>query len=158
MISLFTSTRQWVKFTCGLCLGYGGVALVSSQVQLVVNTSESLPMKIFVQLKHLPPSKGDYTLVESLWYGKRLIKQVIGIPGDEITYDEKGTLRVNGKSIGFVKERATDGRVLTPISAQAIPEAHVFLYAPHPDSFDSRYEELGLRQQDELQGLALPVW
>jgi hypothetical protein len=38
-----------------------------------------------------------------------------------------------------------------------IPEGQVFLYSPHPKSFDSRYQEVGLVQVSDLEGTAIAI-
>lgn len=82
---------------------------------------------------------------------------MIAEAGETISYDKEGTLYVGTQAVGKPKHLSKTGKILTPIKEQVIPEGHVFLYAPHQDSFDSRYEELGLIHKKALQGRAVPV-
>ena len=51
----------------------------------------------------------------------------------------------------------SDGRRLYATPAQTIPKEYVFLYSGHIQSFDSRYQELGLVPLSKLQGLVVPL-
>ncbi|MBW8309697.1 MAG: S26 family signal peptidase [Candidatus Paracaedibacteraceae bacterium] len=155
--SFMKHPHQWKQFI----YVFGGTLLIlnllKNNVHIVRNNSDSLPFKSFIHLTNKKPKKGDYTLVDSLWYETKLIKKVVGIAGDRISYTAKGELKVADLIVGSQKTKSKDGRHLTPLKAQIIPEGQVFLYAPHPSSFDSRYEELGLTPIEALQGTAYPV-
>ena len=155
--SYLYSTKNWlIAGACFLMILEAFRTLVDN-VHVVINRTDSLPIKAFVHLRHQVPHKGDYTLVSSSRYGRRLVKRVIAEAGETISYDKEGTLYVGTQEVGKPKHLSKTGQILTPIKEQVIPEGHVFLYAPHQDSFDSRYEELGLIHQNALQGRAVPV-
>lgn len=155
--SFLKSPSQWVRGCFAFGVTFYSFSVLAAHVHLVVNKTDSLPIKTFIHLKHQPPKKGDYTLVSSAWYNGRLIKQVLAEAGEKITYDSQGALYVGSKKIGVPKTKTKEGKPLTPIAPQVIPEGYVFLYAPHNESFDSRYVELGLVKKSALQGCALPV-
>jgi type IV secretory pathway protease TraF len=53
--------------------------------------------------------------------------------------------------------KLNSGNGITPTQDQVIPEGQVFLYSPHPKSFDSRYQEVGLVQVSDLEGTAIAI-
>ena len=148
---------QWMRGCFAFGVTFCSFSVLAEYVHVVVNKTDSLPIRTFIHLKRQLPKKGDYTLVSSAWYNGRLIKQVLAEAGEKITYDSKGILYVGRQKIGVPKTQSKDGRELTPIAPQVIPDGYVFLYAPHNESFDSRYAELGLVKKSALQGRALPV-
>lgn len=156
-VSYLKSFRQWQKAAIAFTGVLFGIQLLSHHVHLVLNRTDSLPYTTFIHLPNKVPQKGDYTLLDSHWYSGKLIKQVIAVAGDQISYTSSGSLQVNDTVIASQYSQSRDGRKLTPIATQVIPEGKVFLYAPHGRSFDSRYEELGLVPVDVLQGTAYPV-
>lgn len=92
-----------------------------------------------------------------------MIKKVAGMAGDELFYDKEGNLWVSalwtGRAcpgapvkIGKQKKSAKDGRRLNPIKPGVIPTGKVFVVGDHERSFDSRYAELGLIPETDLQG------
>lgn len=140
----------------------GVISLISSQVSVVYSKSNSLPYHFFLNLKHLAPKKGHYTCFHSHWYGGQVIKKVVGMEGDTLTYDNEGNLwlvpfdidtsKGTRLKIGKQQEFAKDGRKLTPITAGFIPKGKVFVLGEHERSFDSRYAELGLVSLSKLNG------
>jgi conjugal transfer pilin signal peptidase TrbI len=68
-----------------------------------------------------------------------------------------GDLWVGQKLVGKVYPQTGEGKKLTRTRDQVIPEGQVFLYSPHPKSFDSRYQEVGLVQVNELEGTAIAI-
>lgn len=144
------------------CLGSFAIVFciikgITHNVHLILNKTDSLPYKAFIQLPKKTPEKGDYTLVSSAWYGGILIKRIIGVEGDEISYTKDGKVKVGSQVIENQKSKSKDGRNLTPIKTTTIPKGYVFLHAPHSSSFDSRYQELGLISVKTLQGTAYPI-
>jgi conjugal transfer pilin signal peptidase TrbI len=133
------------------------VLFLSSQIGFLISETDSLPAHYFLHMKEINPKIGHYTVVWNDWYSKKVIKKVLGKSGDKIWYHNNGTLFVNNIAVGVPKTQSRDGRVLTPISAQIIPEGYVFLYAEHVRSFDSRYQEFGLVALSQLQGRVFPL-
>jgi conjugal transfer pilin signal peptidase TrbI len=133
------------------------VGMVSEQVHVIKSSTDSLPKHYFVQLTQITPKKGDCTVVYNPFYGGRLIKKILGAGGDRIHTDASGELWVGQKRVGKVYPQTGDGRKLTPIPNQVIPEGQVFLYSPHPKSLDSRYQEVGLVPMSECEGIAIGI-
>lgn len=159
---------QWGKGLCGFLITLGVIWQTSYHVNLVYSPTDSLPHHLFLQCKHVSPKRGDYTCLDSPWYGGRVIKKVEGIAGDKLVYDKDGnlwveTLWVNALWIGRTlkvgkpKKSAKDGRLLTPIAPGVIPQGKVFVVGDHERSFDSRYAELGLIPETALQGRLLAI-
>lgn len=144
---------QWVKGLCTLLVVLGVISQISNHLGLVYSRTDSLPHHLFLHFKQLKPKRGDCTCIDCPWYGGRVIKKVVGIGGDSITYDATGSLWVGRHlKVGRPKKKAKDGRLLTPIKSGIIPQGKVFVMGEHERSFDSRYEELGLVLEKELQG------
>ena len=149
--------RQW---RCGVkaCLITVVVLfLLHENVGILINRTESLPQKVFLHLKTWPARKGHYTVIKHSSYPFPIIKQIKGEGGDRLHYEE-GELWLNDQKIGQLYTINSRGEKLTPIAAQTIPKGFVFLWATHPKSFDSRYEEMGLIHARVLQGRAVPLW
>lgn len=177
--------KQWVKGFCTFLVVFGVIWQVSSYVTLVYSRTNSLPYSLFLNLKQVPPKRGQYTCFECPWYRGRVIKKIVGMGGDSLFYDDKGDLwveiafrdkslrvttlrdaspridhystRVDFLKIGKHKERSKDGRLLSPVKAGVIPQGKVFVVGDHQRSFDSRYEELGLIPEKVLQGRLLAL-
>lgn len=84
-----------------------------------------------------------------------LLKQIAGVPGDEICRDGSVVL-INGKHAAIAREVDSRGRLL-PVWAgcQRLSQEEYFLLAPHPDSLDGRY--FGATESADLAGVAHPV-
>jgi conjugal transfer pilin signal peptidase TrbI len=147
--------RQGIK-ACLITLAF--LSLVHMNFGILLNNTESLPQKVFLHFKTWPASKGDYTVVRKGFYPLPIIKQIKGEEGDTLHYDKVGELWVNDQKIGSLRPVNSLEEPLTPIKAQTIPHGFVFLFATHPKSFDSRYQEMGLISRRALQGRAIPLW
>lgn len=142
-----------IAFWLSVTLILGG----SHYIRVIVSETDSLPQHYFLHLPTWQPGLNEYTLLYSPWYGKKIIKQIIGVEADELWYDEDQCLWLNQRKIGKAKPRSQDNRALTPIPAQIIPQGFVFVYSEHPSSFDSRYQELGLVPLSKLEGRVIPL-
>ncbi len=150
--------NQFIKGICIVLFILGVFHIGSKHIGLVYSPTHSLSYRLFLNLKKVTPKKGDYTCLNSPWYGGHVIKKVVGLSGDHLTYDQGGNLWI-GKAlkIGKPKRKAKDGRPLTPIKPGIIPSGMVFVSGEHERSFDSRYEELGLIPEKDLQGRLLAL-
>lgn len=155
--TVLKSQERWSRCVMVLLITFGTLKIIEQNIHFVVNHSNSLPFRFFIHFHKMTPKKGDYTLVDSPWFGGKLIKQIVGVMGDKITYNDKGELMVGQFVVGKTHQVSKKGDPLTPVSAQSIPEGKVFLFASHERSFDSRYQELGLVSEDSLQGTAYPI-
>ena len=133
------------------------MAVLISQVRFLISQTDSLPQHYFLHFPNLRPSIEQYTVVSSPWYGGKIIKKITGIKGDRLWFNKDNELFINHIKVGKPFKTTFDGRALTAIQAQIIPEGYVFLSSHHPKSFDSRYQELGLIPVSELEGLVIPL-
>ena len=154
----FTSlAKSLLKFMISFLLTIALVAILMKNVQLLISETDSLSQHYFLLYRHITPKLNNYSTVWSDWYGKRVIKKIVGVSGDRIWYDHHGQLLVNKQLIGIPCPIATDGSKLNPIKAQIIADGLVFLAGSHPRSFDSRYAEFGLVAVNKLEGLVVAI-
>ena len=151
------SKRSLIKAIKGFLITFIGIGFFCEHVHFIKSTTNSMPEHYFVHFPHIKPKRGDITLVYNTFYQGNLIKRIIGEEGDKISYDKQGEIWVGNKRVGKVYPATRDGRPLRPIRPVIIPKDYVFLYAPHPRSFDSRYTEVGLVHRHQLQGRLLAV-
>lgn len=85
------------------------------------------------------------------------VKIVGGVGGDRVTA-AGGWYYVNGQRIGHAKARTRFGEPLAPGPTGVIPPGHYFIYTPHPDSYDSRYADIGWIRPEQEVGRALPLF
>src|ERR1041385_3627722 len=76
-------------------VGFGLTALAKDHVCLVYSETDSLPYHYFLKLKKRTPQKGEYTIIESQWYGGKVIKEIVGEVDDEITHEGDGSIWFN---------------------------------------------------------------
>ena len=126
---------------------------------LRINRSDSLPQTVFISgPMNGPIHKGDYVSCSHSYSPVKLAKMVVGVEGDTISF-LGNEIYVSGKFCGDTNNRLLDcGIQLHPVKAQIIPPGYLYLHAPHPDSFDSRYEEFGLIATKDLEERLWPVF
>ena len=149
----------------GFAIAFISFGIFSEHVHFIKSTTDSLPQHYFVQLPKVAPKKGDLTVVYNGWYKGKIIKRIIGVAGDQISTDGHGNIFINQQKIGRSHERSEFGGqggmqgsvTLTTIKPQVIPNGKVFLHSPHPKSFDSRYQEVGLVPVSNLEGKVVAI-
>lgn len=153
--------EKWIKKLRRFLIICLGVFLIthylSSHINILHNYTDSLPQRYFIHFLKVKPKKNEYTVAYSDWLKENIIKQIIGVAGDNIHITPKGEIYINDFKVGRAYAHASDGRPLTAVISQKIPPGYVFLYSPHIRSFDSRYQELGLVPEQKLKGRALPL-
>lgn len=87
---------------------------------------------------------------ESDFYGRLLIKRVIGLPGDKIEINNGNVYR-NDK---LLSEDYTKGENITEDETVFnVPSSSVFVMGDHRDvSLDSRFKEVGYISEDDILG------
>lgn len=101
---------------------------------------------------HLEEERNDVT------YKEDVIKRVIGLPGDKISYKD-GNLYVNDT---LVEEdfhpKETDDFDISELGSEVVPEGSYFVMGDNrPDSYDSRY--FGFVSKDDILGHAMfTIW
>jgi conjugal transfer pilin signal peptidase TrbI len=167
-LSFLKNRKQWIKGILFFVIVFALMGFIKDHVCLLYSTTASLPHRTFLKLKQMSPQKGDYTCFDSPWYGGNVVKKIVGVAGDSITYDTQGNLWVKtlwvkppwiGRQlkVGTQKKKSKDGRLLTPIKPGIIPKGMVFVMGEHERSFDSRYEEMGLIPEHALQGRVIAL-
>lgn len=78
-----------------------------------------LPLTTVVLWHRAQPQRGDIVVLSSPEDGTRLLKRVVGVPGDCIAMRDD-TLFVNGKALGYLPPSADEGA--------AIPDASSYLF------------------------------
>jgi conjugal transfer pilin signal peptidase TrbI len=121
------------------------------------NVSDSLPFSFFLSTKLRDIEPQMYVALEHPKSSLLIAKQVIGLPGDVMKI-RNHTLYINGISYGSIREKTRSGYSIESINEGVIPEGYVFVYAPHPDSYDSRYAEFGLIAVSQLKEKLWPIF
>ena len=106
------------------------------------------------------PKIGDRVLFEppeALKSRVPYLKTVRGLPGMTVAVAEDGTVSLDGEPVGRAKMHARDGRPLAAIAPGVIPPGRYFLHADHPDSHDSRYDEIGPVPRSRILGRAVAL-
>lgn len=137
---------------CGFGLGF-----FNNSSHLRINLSSSLPKTLFLSTPFHPPYQlGQIVSIEHPVLNKTVGKIIAGKPGDQISffYD---TIYVNDTEIGRIQTVSKSGKFYHPISEGKISEDHYFVYTPHPESFDSRYEEFGLIKTEWIKEVLCPL-
>lgn len=141
----------------GFLLGFFFVYVLSQNVRIIISETDSHPAHYFINFPKSKAKLKDHVLLESNWYGKKIIKKIVGQEGDRVWYDSNQCVWINDNKIGPLKEISKCNRKLTPIPSQYIPKGYVFVYSNHESSFDSRYQELGLIPISSLRGKVFPL-
>jgi conjugal transfer pilin signal peptidase TrbI len=132
------------------------IGVFTDRVHLLVNTSLSLPERYFLHLTKVTPFNGEITTYEHP-SGKRLIKKIMGVEGDVISYDREGCVWVGTTKIGKPHATNRQGEILHAVVPGVIPKDYVFLYGSHDESLDSRYADVGLVYTKHLIGKAIGI-
>lgn len=134
---------------------------VSPWVSIGINGTKSVDGYLFLIVKNQPPVKGDLAAFwppKNRFYNKKLwfVKYVVGAGGDRVSSDGR-KFHINGQYVGTAKEFSKDGAELQPGITGVIPDGYYFMWTQHPDSFDSRYEDIGWISKDHIIGRAYRI-
>ncbi|MBE0612139.1 MAG: S26 family signal peptidase [Burkholderiales bacterium] len=129
---------------------------------LGLNSSESLPDRVFLIHKGELPARGQY--VAFRWSGGgpypagvTFVKILAGVPGDTVTRIERDFF-VNGEFVGTAKTQSRSGVPLEGGPTGALPPGRYYVRAPHPDSLDSRYRLTGWVAESQMIGRAYALF
>lgn len=163
-------------------LPVAGVLLLQTVVRLEVNYTESLPDHVFITIKGWKSGlkAGDYVAYHfptenpysPFRKGDHMVKLVGGVEGDVVKMSpdryfsilkagEPGaTANVPGAkgTHGMAKERSMRGYPLEPGPVGLIPKDAFYVFAPHPDSLDSRYAMVGWIKKNDIIGRTFPIF
>lgn len=129
-----------------------GAALlwVIAHYRVAGNETASLPDRFFIVEQGVHSVRRDELLAFHVGAGVRhypsgmvWVKIVVGLPGDSIEW-RGDVVTVAGKVMGKAKAVNRFGETLARTPAGIIPVGHYFVATPHPDSYDSRYQDIGL--------------
>ena len=139
-----------------------GAVWFHSHYALGLTATHSLPGTLFLIERGTIPQRGDY--VAFRWagggpypMGVTFIKVLAGQPGDAVTRDG-ATFVVAGTAIGQAKQLSRRGEPLLPGPTGTLPEGRYFVFAPHPDSLDSRYALTGWIAREQIIGRAHAIF
>ncbi len=155
---------RWMGLTLGIIISVWIISLMLSPwYRLGINGTDSLPGVLYLVLKtEVPTTRGDLVAFyppENRFYPREMffIKKAIGMPGDEVTHKGQD-FYINGEYIATAKARSRSGKPLQPGPTGVIPDGHYFVWTPHPDSYDSRYEDIGWISKDRVIGRAVRLF
>lgn len=144
-------TKRWIGIGLFLatCLGIYHTSVIRW------NLSESLPNKMYfgtsLKLNH---KVGDIVTFRHPKFVVPLAKIIVGMPGDTILVKDN-RVYVAGIDRGRLLFNA---HVYMPVISQIIPNGYVYVWAPHPESLDSRYEMIGLVKQSDILETIWPIY
>ena len=149
-----------------IALGFAALSSWSDRHLFVINASASLPNWAYwvdrmgrpvvgSHVAFLPP-RNDLVTVHFGSTPPVFVKLVYGVSGDVVTRSGR-SLFVSERLVGVAKPTSRTGMTLTAASGGAIPAGCVYAGTPHPDSFDSRYAEIGLVCGNRIVGTAKPI-
>jgi conjugative transfer signal peptidase TraF len=138
------------------------LALAYFGVSIGVNPTQSQPYRFFLVLKDRPFGRGDliaFRFPGSEYYkeGSLFVKEIEGISGDYLEIREDRTVWLNAEFLDHVWAADSKRKAVQPfLFSGIIPEGHYFLYAPAPNSYDSRY--YGLIGKERIIGKVIPLF
>ncbi len=135
---------------------------IGNNFRVVINTTESLPQKIWILRLNKLPKKYDYIafrppLKSGLPKNLILHKQVLGVKGDVMIRKGRDFF-INGEYIATAKTHSLKNEPLKLGPTGTLTEGHYYVSTPHKDSLDSRYELLGWINSDLILGVLYPLW
>lgn len=156
------------------------VILFQTFFRFDVNYTESLPDHVFITVKGWKTGfkHGDYVAyrfptenpASPFRKGDHMVKVIGGIAGDRVeimadgqvklhrTDDTEATKLMGGRSMGIAKPISRAGKPLVASRSGVIPEGAYYVFAPHKDSLDSRYEMVGLVREEDIIGKSFPIF
>ncbi len=141
----------------------GAVLIFRDHFLIVHNKSVSLSARWFIISKGQIPQKNQifaFRVSNPNAYkpGEIFIKIVGGVAGDKVQIKERDfyiTNQFGDQLIGAAKTVSLKGQPLLMLDSVVIPPNHYFAYTPHKDSYDSRYQEIGLINEAQIIGTAV---
>ncbi|MDP3334463.1 MAG: S26 family signal peptidase [Alphaproteobacteria bacterium] len=137
--------KHTIKRFLWIGLFLSSLILISRFMIVRWNLSNSLPGRMFIGTTwSFTPQRGDIVSFDHPMFPAPIAKVVVGVAGDFVDI-LSGHAIVNGSDRGIILDKSPrSGKPLTPIEHGLIPDDYVYVWAPHPESFDSRYADIGL--------------
>jgi len=154
-------TRILIGLSCSIVTVVIIQAAFSPWYLFGINIDESLPGVFYLVIRDELPARDDiaaFRTPSNPYYrqGAPFIKIVRGLPGDRVIRDKRKFF-INDKLVGIAKTKTRHGQPLTLGPTGKIPLDHYFFWTPHPDSYDSRYGEIGWISTDRIMGRAVRI-
>lgn len=137
---------------------------VSPWYKIGLNINHSLPGYLYLFEKTKDIHRGDmmafYPPDNRFYKNTWFTKYAAGVSGDVITVKNR-EYYIGDKYLGRAKEYSTKNDVLISSMTDGdhiIPDGRYFVWTPHEDSFDSRYEDIGLIKEDAIIGRAYRIF
>lgn len=126
--------------------------------RLAYNSSESLPGVLYLIAVGQAPLRGQLIAFyppRNRFYreGMFFVKQVRGVGGDVVMRRDRDFF-INGQHLAKAKAQSLKGLPLQPGPEGVLPDGSYWVWTSHPDSFDSRYADVGWIPPDRLLGRA----
>lgn len=159
------------------------VFLLQFVIRIDVNYTESLPDHVFITVKGWKTGlkRGDYIAyrfptespISPFRKGDHMVKIIGGVGGDTVTMTEArgftvlspgetlgASMMIPGSNgtLGVAKTISRRGKPLETGPVGVIPDGSFYVYAPHPDSLDSRYAIVGWVTKDDIIGRTFAVF
>jgi conjugal transfer pilin signal peptidase TrbI len=123
------------------------------------NSTSSLPDAFFIveRDRNFKPKRGDLFAfrvgqgVRHYPVGLIFIKRVVGVSGDKIEW-QGNKVFVAGKYVGEGKVKNSFNEPLEWTKSEIIPAGMYFAATESPQSYDSRYTDIGLINQSQIVG------
>ncbi|MFK9093339.1 signal peptidase I [Bacillus salipaludis] len=150
---------EWVKFSISLLLiiiiihNSIGLTTVSGYSMMPTFQDGNLVLEEKVSKYFKDPKIGDVVVINRQEQGYKIIKRILGLPGDTIEI-KSGIIYVNQNPI---PEITTEG-FPPDMQAVRVPKNHIFVIGDNRnpgESIDSRDPSVGPIQTDEIDGYAL---
>lgn len=150
--------RKTLANTVSALIVVAAIAVLISTLFLpviqVVGTSMEPTLKdgdILVLVNSKSYDRGDVCCIS--WQNKKLIKRIIGLPGDYIEIDSEGNVYVNNE---LVEEDYVTGKSIGICDIDfpyQVPDGKLFVLGDHREtSIDSRSKQIGCVAQDQIIG------
>jgi conjugal transfer pilin signal peptidase TrbI len=145
---------------------FAAILVFDAFFKLGINASSSLPGHVYIVIKgDKNIHRGDYAAFT--WNGGgpypaglTFLKVVRGMPGDRVftrgrEFFIQPSDSVLPQAVGIAKPKSLTGKPLEVGRTGVIPEGRYYVFAPSPDSLDSRYALTGWVRHEDIVGRAI---
>jgi conjugal transfer pilin signal peptidase TrbI len=151
----------FVLVMTNLILGFIHFVLFFIPYKLAFNIGDCLPGKVFIIFENEIPRKNEMiafwpphtSKIKKIWF----VKILKGTSGDKVAI-KSNRIFINHEDLGIVKVKTQDGKKINPIQNTNIRNGKYFVWTSHKDSYDSRYEEIGLIDRHQIIGRAVRLF